>query len=152
MFKNHIDIKSKHEKFVKRVCETNIVYSLENESGFATSSSNELEDEEGEPIEIICFWSEEKLAKVCARDGWKEYKTVSVNLNDFIENWCIGIGNDGLLIGTNFDHNMFGHEIEGYDLILELINEIKKNKMKLKFEKFKDLADLEFQIKEALSN
>lgn len=50
MFKNHIDVKLKHEKFVTKVCETNLVYGLENEDGFATSSSNDLEDEDGEPI------------------------------------------------------------------------------------------------------
>lgn len=151
MFKNQIDIRLKHEKFIKKVCETNIVYGLENEYGFATSGSNEYEDEEGEPTEIICFWSEELLAKVCAKNEWKEYKPALVNLNDFIENWCIGIHNDGLLIGTNFDHHMFGNEIEGYNLILELIDELKKTKKELKFQKFNNIEDLEFQIKKILA-
>lgn len=151
MFKNQIDIKLKHEKFIRKVCETNIVYGLENEVGFATSSSNEFEDEDGDPIEIICFWSEEILAKVCAKNEWKGYKTVPIDLTDFIENWCIGIDNDGLLVGTNFDHNMFGNEIEGYNLIVELIDELKKVKKELKFQKFKNVEDLESQIKKILA-
>ncbi|TDO83243.1 uncharacterized protein DUF2750 [Flavobacterium chryseum] len=150
MFKNHIDIKINHEKFIKKVCETNIVYGLKNEAGFATSSSNELEDENGEPVEIICFWSEEVRARVCAKNGWENYCTAEIELSEFIENWCIGIDNDELLVGTNFDQNMFGREIEGYDLILELIDELKKTSKELEFQKFENLQDLETQIKESL--
>lgn len=150
MFKNHLDIKIHHEKFIKKVCETNIVYSLKNEIGFATSNSNQVVEEDGEPVEIICFWSEEIRARVCAKNGWKNYETVEIELNDFIENWCIGMDNDGLLAGINFDHNMFGYEIEGYHLILELIKELKKIQKELDFLKFENLDDLENQIKDAL--
>ncbi|MFB9080051.1 DUF2750 domain-containing protein [Flavobacterium procerum] len=150
MFKNHIDIKLKHEKFIKKVCETKIVYGLEDDEGFSSSSSVELEDEEGEPIEIICFWSEEKMARVAAKNGWEDYVPAKIDLTDFIENWCIGMDNDGLLVGTNFDQNMFGYEIEGYELILELIEELKKSNDKLEFKKFDSIEDLESQIKEIL--
>jgi hypothetical protein len=150
MFKNHIDLKLKHEKFVKKVCETNLVYGLENEDGFATSSSNDLEDEDGKPIGIICFWSEKALAKSGIKNGWEEYEPTEINQAEFIENWCIGIDNDELLVGTNFDQNMFGYEIEGYELILELIEELKKKNKELDFEKFENLEDLEVQIREAM--
>lgn len=150
MLKNHIDIRLKHEKFVKQVCETTIVYGLESEDGFATSSSNDFEDEDGEPVGIICFWSEKALAKSCAKDDWKGYETTEIDLAEFIENWCIGIDNDELLVGTNFDQNMFGFEVEGYELILELVEELKKNKKELEFQKFENLEDLETQIKEAM--
>ena len=150
MFKNHIDIRLKHEKFIKKVCETNIVYGLEKGGGYATSSSNDLEDEDGEPIGIICFWSEKALANSCVKNGWKEYKLSEIKLSEFIENWCIGIDNDELLVGTNFDQNMFGYEIEGYDLILELLDELKKINKELEFLKFENLEDLETQIKEAI--
>ena len=150
MFKNHIDVRLKHEKFVKRVCETNIVYVLEDEDGFATSSSNNLEDEDGEPIGILCFWSEKALAKSCVKNGWEEYEPTEIDLTEFIENWCIGIDKDELLVGTNFDQNMFGFEIEGYELILELVEELKKNKNELEFQKFENLEDLENHIRKAM--
>ena len=150
MFKNHIDIKLKHQTFVKRVCETSIVYALKNGHGFATSSSNELEDENGKPIGIICFWSEVNLAKLCVKNEWNDYEPIEINLAEFIENWCIGIENDGLLIGTNFDKDMFGFEIEGYELILELIEELKANNKELKFRNFENINDIETQVKEAM--
>jgi hypothetical protein len=150
MLKNHIDVRLKHEKFTKRVCETNIVYGLESEEGFATSSSNDFEDEDGEPIGIICFWSEKALANSCIKNGWEEYKLTEISLSEFIENWCIGMDNDELLVGTNFDQNMFGFEIDPFDLILELVEELKTNKKELEFLKFENLADLENQINEAI--
>lgn len=150
MLKNHIDVRLKHEKFIKRVCETNIVYGLESKEGFATSSSNDFEDEDGEPVGIICFWSEKALANSCIKNGWEEYKLAEINLSEFIENWCIGMDNDELLVGTNFDQNMFGFEIEPFDLILELVEELKTNKKELEFLKFENLVDLENQINEAI--
>ena len=150
MLKNHIDVRLKHEKFIKRVCETNIVYGLESEEGFATSSSNDFEDEDGEPIGIICFWSEKALANSCIKNGWEEYKLAEISLSEFIENWCIGMDNDELLVGTNFDQNMFGFEIDPFDLILELVEELKTNKKELEFLKFENLADLEKQINDAI--
>ncbi len=123
MLKNHIDIKLKNKKFVKEVCETGIVFGLKNKEGFATSCSNGLEDEDGEAITLICFWSKEIMAKVCAKNEWESYAPVEIKLSDFLENWCIGIHNDGLLVGANFDQHLFGYESEGYDLILEIIAE-----------------------------
>lgn len=150
MLKNHIDVRLKHEKFIRRVCETNIVYGLESEEGFASSSSNDFEDEDGEPIGIICFWSEKAYANSCIKNGWKEYKLTEISLSEFIENWCIGMDNDVLLVGTNFDQNMFGFEIEPFDLIIELVEELKINKKELDFLKFENLADLENQINKAI--
>ena len=150
MLKNHIDVRLKHEKFIKRVCETNIVYGLESEEGFATSSSNDFENEDGEPIGIICFWSEKALANSCIKNGWEEYNLAEISLTEFIENWCIGMDKDELLVGTNFDQNMFGFEIDPFDLILELVEELKTNKKELEFLKFENLADLENQINEAI--
>lgn len=150
MFKNHTDVKLKHEKFVKDVCETNIVYGLKNEHGFATTISNDLEYENGDPVGIICFWSESALANSCIKDVWEKYKITEINLAEFIENWCIGIDNDQLLVGTNFDQNMFGYEADGYELALELVTELKKNNIELKLNIFKSLEDLESQLKKAL--
>jgi len=150
MFKNHIDVRLKHEKFIKSVCETNSVYGLACEDGFATSSSTNFEDEAGEPVGIICFWSEKALANSCIKNGWKEYKLTEISLAEFIENWCIGMDNDELLVGTNFDQNMFGFEIEPFDLMIELVEELKTTKKELEFLKFKNLADLEDQINKSL--
>lgn len=146
MQQDHTAIKTRHEKFVKNVCETNIVYGLKSKDGFATSDSNDQEDEDGEPIGIICFWSEKALANACIKDDWAEYQVAEITLSEFIENWCIGMNNDNLLAGTNFDHNLSGFEIEPLELALELIKELKANKNNITLRKFTGLNDLEKQI------
>jgi hypothetical protein len=143
-------IQQKHEEFIKKVCETQKVWALENEDGFATSGSNEYEDEEGEPVEMICFWSTEGLAKSCAIEDWNDYTPVEMPLGNFIENFCIGMSNDGLLIGANFDQNMEGYEVDPLDLIIEIGDYIKNNNIEIELEHFKKFKDLVDQVKKAL--
>jgi len=147
MIQDSILIEKKHKRFIKKVCESEIIYGLENQEGFATSSSVHYEDEGGEPVGIICFWAEKSLAKSCIKEGWADYNISEVSLSDFMENWCVGMDNDGLLIGTEFDQNMFGYETEALDLILDLCFELKSVGKDLKFQKFEGLSDLENQVK-----
>ncbi|TYA84239.1 DUF2750 domain-containing protein [Seonamhaeicola marinus] len=150
MFQNHITVKNRHKKFIKTVCETEVVYGLKNKKGYVTSSSVHYEDENGDPVGMICFWAEKARAKSCINDGWKKYKVEEIPLSDFMENWCVGMENDGLLIGTQFDQNLFGHEVEPLDLILELTSELKSMEKDLNFKKFNGIDDLEKQVKEVM--
>ena len=150
MIQDSILIKKRHKRFIKNVCESELVYGLENQKGFATSSSIHYEDEEGEPVVIICFWAEKSLAKSCIKEGWADYDISEVSLSDFIENWCVGMDYDGLLIGTEFDQNMFGYETEPLDLILDLCTELKSVGKDLDFQKFEGISDLENQVKAIL--
>jgi len=142
MFQNSILVRQRHERFVKKVAETNIVWSLENEDGFATSSSNEFEDEDGQPVPLICFWSESAVANSNIKDGWAGYHVVEVSLSDFIEDWCVGMSNDGFLVGTNFDHHMFGFECEPLDLVIEVSNELKRQGKDIVLRKYSHLDEL----------
>ena len=146
MFQDSITLKNRHQKFVKAVSENGIVYGLKSKNGFATSSANNCEDDDGNPIGMICFWAEKVRAKSCAKDEWKKYKATEIPLAEFMENWCVGMANDGLLIGTQFDQNLFGYEVEPLDLILELTAELKSNGKDLNFRKFNGNEDLEKQV------
>ena len=148
MFQDFITLKTRHLRFVKTVSDSEIVYGLKSKNGYATSSSTQYEDDVGKPIGMICFWAEKVRAKSCAKDDWKKYKVSEIPLAEFMENWCIGMANDGLLIGTQFDQNLLGHEVEPLDLILELTSEIKSIEKDLNFKKFNGIADLEKQVKE----
>lgn len=147
MLQDSIVIEKRHKRFIKTVCESEIVYGLENVDGFATSSSVQYENENEEPLGIICFWAEKSLAKFCAKDDWADYQITEIPLSDFMENWCIGMRNDGLLIGTEFDQNMFGFESEPFEIIIELITELKGKGKNLNLKKFDGLFDFEKQIR-----
>jgi hypothetical protein len=146
MLQNSIIVKQRYERFIKKVCETEIVYGLKNTEGFATSESNDFEDENGASLELICFWSEKSLAQFCVKEEWSEYIPNEISLENFIENWCIGMFNDGLIIGINFDQNLFGFEIEPLELIKALLVELHKQGKELSLRKFKSVEELEQKI------
>lgn len=145
-----IDILNKHKKFVEQICETELVYTLENNEGFAVSYSNNYEDDEGEPIELNCFWSNEALAKSCIKEEWSEFEIHQIPLNKFIEYWCIGIDHDGFMVGTDFDSNLVGYESDPLELILEIVEKLKALDKEIEFENFENITDLENQINAAL--
>ncbi len=148
MFQDAITLKNRHQKFIKTVSESEMVYGLKSKNGFAASSSTQHEDDNSNPIGLICFWAEKVLAKSCVKGEWKKYKITEIPLSEFMGNWCVGMANDGLLIGTQFDQNMFGYETEPLDLLLDLTTELKSLKKDLKFRKFIGIVDLEKQVKE----
>ena len=112
-------IEHKHRKFVERVVDFEAVWGLESDEGFATSDSNDFED-----TKVIPFWSDKAYAAVLIKDSWKHYKPTSMLLVEFIENWLVGMYSDGLLVGTNWDANMFGKEIEPLELAVEIANQV----------------------------
>ena len=145
MLQSSVTVKQRYERFIKKVCETGIVYGLKNTEGFATSASNDFEDEEG-ALGLICFWSEIALAKFCAKDEWLEYIPTEISLESFIENWCIGMSNDGLIVGINFDQNLFGFEIEPLELIKALLGELCEQRKELSLRKFPSMTELKQTI------
>lgn len=128
MLQDSIILKSRYERFIKKVCETGIVYGLESDEGYATSSSNKTEDKNRESVGLICFWSEKALANSCVKDEWGEYQVTGIPLSEFIENWCEGMNSDGFFVGINFDHNMYGYEAAPLELIERLEKELKQKK------------------------
>lgn len=142
-------LKLKLETFVKTVCKSKIVYGLESEEGFAISNSMDYDDENGEPVEVICFWSEEALADSCRKEDWANYQVVEIPLAEFMENWCIEMNNDGLLAGIDFDGDLSGPEIEPLELAMGLIKELKSGNKTIAFETYTSLAELEKQIRKA---
>lgn len=152
MLKDTADVQLKQEKFIKTICETGIVYGLENEEGFATSFSNEYENEDGEPVEVICFWSEKAYANDCIKEDWSTFNIAEIPLADFIENWCIGMHNDELLAGTDFDSNMFGTEAEPLTIIIQIIEELKSTGKTITLESYENIEELESQVNDSLED
>lgn len=143
-------IEQRHENFIKRICATEKVYGLDNSVGFATSDSENYEDENDQPVGVMCFWSEIALAEACAKNDWKNYHVAEITLSEFIEDWCVGIYSEGLMIGTDFDKNRFGYESDSLELILDIVNELKNLGKEIEFKKFENLDDLEEQISDIL--
>lgn len=125
MIQDHITIQNRYKDFIKKIIETETVYALKDEKGYATSYSNEIEDEDGEPAQIVCFWSDSARAKSCVDQEWNHYEVSPISLREFIENWYLGMNSDGLIVGTNFDSHLFGYEAEPLKVIIDSIEELR---------------------------
>lgn len=112
-----INSKKRYEKFIKEVSKTETVWGLKlkNKDGWAVVLSNEYED-----AEVMLFWSEKRLAKLCIVEEWMEYEVNSITLENFMNNWLIGLDEDDLLVGLNWDFNLIGLEVEPIDLLNDL--------------------------------
>ena len=66
MLQDSITLKDRQLKFIKKVSDNGFVYGLKSKNGFATSSSTQYADEDGNAIGLICFWAEKVRAKSCA--------------------------------------------------------------------------------------
>ncbi|WP_114821288.1 DUF2750 domain-containing protein [Chryseobacterium sp. KLBC 52] len=152
MLQDHITIENRHKDFIKKITETETVYALRDGNGYATTYSNESEFEDGEEVQIICFWSDAARAKSCIQNEWNHFETSSIPLNEFVENWCLGMNSDGLLVGTNFDSHLFGYEAEPLELILDIIAELRSSGKSLELRKFENMEDLEKQIRAVLED
>lgn len=108
------------ETFIAKISETEVVWALVKEDGYATATSMDFEDDEGEPADVLCFWSDESLALACSKDDWEGYTSVEIPLVDFIENWCVGMDEDLIMAGLDFDKELVGEEIDPLELILEI--------------------------------
>lgn len=152
MIQDHITVQNRYKDFIKKIIETEIVYTLKDEKGYATSYSNEIEDEDGEPAQIVCFWSDPARAKSCVDQEWSHYEVSPISLREFIENWCLGMNSDGLIVGTNFDSHLFGYEAEPLEVIMDSIEELRTTGKSLELRKFENMEDLESQIREILKD
>ena len=137
----------KHQAFIERVSETGVVWGLSFEEGWATCESNDFED-----TEIIPFWSDETLAKAIATEEWKQYQTTEITLAEFLENWLLGMHDDELLAGTDWDDNLMGKETEPVQLALEIIEHLISINKKLEFDEFENLREYKAHVLEMMGD
>lgn len=136
---------SKYKLFIERVAASKQVWGLKNKKGWANSESNK--DEE---IAIIPFWSDRAYAKACARDDWKDYLATEIPLTEFLEGWCIEMADEDILIGVNWDANMFGKEIDATTLALDVLNQLKLIQSAIKFSGYSSIEQFKAEIEETI--
>ena len=131
-------LETRHRAFVERIVEFGKVWFLESDEGVAISASNDYEE-----LEVIPFWSDKVHAKAAAREEWAAYEPKSVDLRLFLEFHIIKTSNEEILIGTNWNQNMFGREIHPLELALEIIELLKDKDQPLVFKHHANLTAYE---------
>jgi hypothetical protein len=104
-----------HNRFVERVLASRMVWGLRGPDGWAICDSAEYED-----TQVMPFWSDSAYAARAAKDAWSDYAPAAITLDDFIDKWLRGMHEDGVLVGTNWDANNSGLEVEAQQLAGEL--------------------------------
>jgi hypothetical protein len=105
-----------HERFVHDVVASGAVWGLKSERGWAVCESTEYED-----TDVYPFWSTKAEARVHCTDEWARYEPARLELASFIATWLAGMSEDGVLVGTNWDADLAGLEVEPEDLAEELL-------------------------------
>lgn len=66
------------------------------------------------------FWSERAYAARCAKEEWADYEPAQIRLDAFLGAWLPGMERDGHLVGTNWNGDLTGREVEPAALAAEL--------------------------------
>ena len=132
----------KYEDFIAGICNTKLVYTLKNEQGFATTSSINYEGAAGQKVPVVCFWSDLAMAQACCPGAWEDFEPVAYTLQGFLEQLCVWLASQGILIGVDFDDEMYGFEAEPPALIRDVMALLAESKIELPLEIFDNLEEV----------
>ncbi|PKF48875.1 DUF2750 domain-containing protein [Enterovibrio nigricans] len=113
MSKLTADIQANLMLFVEESKRTNVVWGLQNEEeDWLAVDSTEFENSE-----VMPFWSAKEDAERHNVEEWAEFTVTEIPLDVFVENWLITLDEDGVLVGTNWNSELEGKEIEPSELV-----------------------------------
>ncbi|EGR1858006.1 DUF2750 domain-containing protein [Vibrio cholerae] len=107
MSKLTADIEANLALFIQETQESQLVWGLRNEEGWLSCESTEFEESE-----VMPFWSSKEDAQIHNVEEWADFKVVEIPLDVFVEDWLITLDEDGVLVGTNWNANLEGKELE----------------------------------------
>jgi hypothetical protein len=113
MFDLAIASKERHQRFVQTVLASQEVWGVKSSDGWACTTST-VEIHLGK--KVMPFWSDQAYAKQCAKGEWVDYEPTPIPFELFLERWLTGMANDNCLVGTNWNAQLCGHEIEALEL------------------------------------
>ncbi|ATA88295.1 hypothetical protein CGC58_00230 [Capnocytophaga stomatis] len=129
--------------FIHKILENGLVFYLKNKKEVAVCPSNTFFIEEtNTPISVFPFWSDKLTAERCRKEEWENYEVSEISLADFMEFWCLGMYEDGVAAGIDFDENLCGEEEIPTELLKKIIDEVEKTNTKITFKNFKTLKQL----------
>jgi hypothetical protein len=140
-------LEEQHKLFVLQSVESGQVWGLHCKEGWANADSCEFEE-----VIVYPFWSSAELAQSCAIQEWKIYQPKSLDLAEFLENWCVGMYKEYILAGINWNEQMEGKELDSLDLALQIIQELKRRNVQLKYKLYKNQAELERVLLEVITD
>ncbi len=105
------DIQANLDLFVTETKENQLVWGLRNEEGWLSCDSTEFESSE-----VMPFWSSKEDAQAHNVEEWADFEVLEIPLDIFVEDWLLTLAEDGVLVGTNWNAQLEGKEMEPQDL------------------------------------
>lgn len=133
---------STYKSFIEKTVASKLIWGLQNKNGWANSYSNDSED-----VDVIPFWEDRFYAKSAAVDDWKDYNATSIPLSDFLENWCVGMIEEKILAGINWDAKMVGLEVNAATLAIDILDRLKAIDSAIEFMEYGSIDELMSKIK-----
>ncbi|HET7460775.1 MAG TPA: DUF2750 domain-containing protein [Longimicrobium sp.] len=120
MFGLEADARAAYERFIRRVVESRQVWGLKGEEGWCVAPSTTPADDDpdaGGEVDVLPFWSDRACAGECAREEWAEYEPAAIGLAEFMEAWLPGMAEAGERVGTNWNADLVGREVDPMELL-----------------------------------
>ncbi len=109
---------AQYQAFIQGISESQQVWGLQSEEGWLVCASSDFEN-----TEVMPFWvSREDAVKHC-NEEWTEYEPAMVALAEFAGAWLAELDEEGILIGTNWDDQLEGPEMEPSQIVQDLMAE-----------------------------
>jgi hypothetical protein len=75
-------------------------------------------------VGVIPFWSGKPLAEQLCVDEWSVYEPVAIAMEEFLDDWLMGMHEDVHRAGVNWNEDLEGQELEPLDLLEEFESEL----------------------------
>lgn len=80
------------------------------------TSQLERDDVPGGAVPVVPVWSSEAAARPCAHGPWSDYRPQRIGLDDFVELALQGLHEQGVLVGTDWNADLHGHDLGAAEL------------------------------------
>jgi hypothetical protein len=116
MLQSTATVQENHERFVRRVIASEVVWGVRNESGFQSCESNEDDSRR-----VLLFWSDAAYARRAISRDYPECQAAGIELFNFLYRWLPGMAGDEILVGPNYTADPCGLELDPLELQDELL-------------------------------
>ena len=111
-----------YNRFIRAILGTQTVYTLVLDEDVAECPSTEYEEDDGEPVPVFCVWHERAAAEACTAEEWADYEIEELPLDFFLHEWLVSMDQDAVLLGVDFDPELYGLEIEPVEVLADILD------------------------------
>lgn len=112
-----------YNRFIRSIIGSQTLYTLvSGEGDIAECPSTEYEEDDGEPVPVFCVWHDRTQAEACKVEEWADYQLEALPLDFFLHEWLVSMDQDAVLLGVDFDSELYGLEIEPVEVLADLLD------------------------------